>query len=206
MALPGMSEIEQAVEVLKSGGVVVFPTSTSYGLAADAANANAVKKLYQLKGRDFKNPIHVIAKDLGQAQRLVKFNSTAKRMAKEFWPGPLTLVLPLKKSGASWKLLSAGTKTLGIRVPDHPIITGLLNVFGRPITATSANLSGKPQAYSIAEAKKQFNHAQFKPDFYLDGGVLEKTKPSTIIQIDGRHVTLLREGPLEFHYLIKFLQ
>jgi L-threonylcarbamoyladenylate synthase len=200
------NQIKKAVDVLKKSGIVVFPTTTSYGLAVDAGNPHAVKKLYQLKGRDFKKPIHVIAKDLKQAQELVKFNAVAKRIAKEFWPGPLTLVLPLKKSGGSWKQLSAGTKTLGVRIPDSSLLEEFAVNFQRPITATSANLSGKPQSYSIKEAKKQFSRAKLKPDFYLDGGKLGKTKPSTIIQIDGRHVTLLREGPIEYHRLIKFLK
>lgn len=201
-----MNQIELAVKVLNNGGIVVFPTSTSYGLAVDAGNRKAVQRLYLLKGRDFNNPIHVIAKDLKQAEGLVKFNAAAKHIAKEFWPGPLTLVLPLKKIGDSWRRLSARTKTLGVRVPDLPIMSALLDAFGSPITATSANLSGKPNTYSIAEVKKQFIRNQQKPDFYLDGGVLKKNKPSTIIQIEGRHVTLLREGQLGYHDIIKILK
>lgn len=200
-----MTEIEQAVAILNKGGVVVFPTSTSYGLAVDAGSAKAVEKLYHLKGRDFKKPVHVIAADLRQAKQLVKFNTIANRMVKEFWPGPLTLVLPLKKNGTSWKKLSANTSTLGVRIPDFPILEKLVKIFGRPITATSANIGGKPDSYSIAEVKKQFQSAPLKPDYYLDGGKLKKNLPSTIIQIDGRHVTLLREGSLKYHNLIKIL-
>jgi L-threonylcarbamoyladenylate synthase len=201
-----MNNIQQAVKILKRGGIVAFPTSTSYGLAADPFNAKAVRKLYALKGRDFKKPVHVIAQDIRQAGELVKFNALAKLVTSEFWPGALTLVLPLEKRGPSWNLLSAGTGTLGVRVPDHPLMAELIKEFGRPITATSANLSGKPATYSVAEIQKQFRNARFKPDFILDGGVLKKTAPSTIIQIDGRHVTLLREGPLEYHHLIRILK
>jgi L-threonylcarbamoyladenylate synthase len=196
----------KAVGVLKRGGVVAFPTSTSYGLAVDPFNPKAVKKLYALKGRSFKNPVLVLVRDQREAGELVKFNAAARGIAQRFWPGPLTLVLPLKKSGPSWRLLSGGTKTLGVRLVDHALAEELSHAFGGPLTATSANATGKPNAYSIAEIKKQFGRAKLKPDFYLDGGKLSKTKSSTIVQIDGRHVTLLREGPIEFHHLIKILK
>jgi L-threonylcarbamoyladenylate synthase len=199
-------QIQEAIKILKAGGVVAIPTSTSYGFAVDATNEKAVRKLFALKGRNFKKPIHVIARDLKQVAGLVRFGGAAELLAKEFWPGPLTLVLPLKKAGPSWTALSAGSRTLGVRLPDHPVMAELMEAFGKPITATSANVSGKPQAYSVAEIKKQFISAKQKPDFYLDAGKLRGQKPSTIVQIDGRHVTLLREGPLEFHHLIKFLK
>lgn len=206
MNLSNMNDIQEAVKILKKGGIVAYPTATSYGLAADANNLKAVKKLYALKGRLFNKPIHVIAPDLKQAAKLVKMNAVVKQIAQNFWPGPLTLVLPLKKTSPSWRMLSAGTKTLGVRTPDHPLQKALLKIFAQPITATSANVSGGPSTYSIAEIKKQFSRAKFKPDFYLDAGRLKKIKPSTIIQVDGRHVTLLREGPLEFHQIIKILK
>lgn len=199
-------EIKEAVGVLKRGGVVAFPTSTSYGFAVDATNAKAVKRLYALKGRNFKKPVHVIARDLKQVAALVKFTETARKLAEEFWPGPLTLVLPLKKSSEALEMLSAGSKTLGVRLPDHPVVEELLESFTKPITATSANVSGKPNVYSVPDIKRQFIRSKLKPDYYLDAGKLRGDKPSTIVQVDGRHVTLLREGPLEFRHVIKLLK
>ena len=201
-----MKQIDQAIKILRQGGVVAYPTHTSYGLAVDPSNEKAVKKLYRLKGRDFKKPVHVIAATLEEIKGLVKWGTVAQNLSEKFWPGPLTLVLPLKAKGKTWKLLSAGTKSLGVRLSDYPIVTEMLTAFGKPITATSANVSGQPNTYSVAEIKKQFKNQKYKPDFYLDGGKVEKLSPSSIIQIDFRHVTLIREGPIKYHRLIKFLK
>ncbi len=186
--------LKQAVKILRQGGIVVYPTDTAYGLAVDATNAKAVVKLYRLKGRDFKNPIHVIAPK-NWINRIVQTNPTAKKLMDKFWPGPLTIVLPLKAKGKSWRKLSAGTKTLGIRNPKNSI-TQALGLLKKPITTTSANLSDKPNTYSVAEVKKQFAKASIKPDFYLDGGKLKQRKPSTIVLVEKNRVKILRVGPI----------
>lgn len=192
-----MTNIEQALKILKAGGVVVYPTDTAYGLAVDATNPAAVKKLYALKGRDFKKPIHVIVPSTDLLT--VPYYSLSREVLKlinKFWPGPLTIVVPLKARGASWKMLSAGTKTIGIRYPNHETAQTLCEALGKPITTTSANISGLPSTYSIAEAKEQFAKGKLKPDFYLDGGKLKRVKPSTIVSIVNNNVTILREGPI----------
>jgi L-threonylcarbamoyladenylate synthase len=171
------SAIEQALKILKDGGVVVYPTDTAYGLAVDATNFAAVKKLYALKGRDFKKPIHVIVPSTDLLT--VPYYSLSREVLKlinKFWPGPLTIVVPLKARGASWQMLSAGTKTIGIRYPNHETAQALCEAFGKPITTTSANLSGLPSTYSIAAVKKQFAKGKLKPDFYLDGGKAQENK------------------------------
>src|SRR3989338_3466559 len=117
-----MKEIEQAVKILKKGGVVVYPTDTAYGLAVDATNAEAVKKLYKLKGRTFKNPIHVIFPNLEWIRKTVELNHESFKLMYKFLPGPLTIVLPLKAKDKSWQMLSAKTSNLGIRIPNHPIV------------------------------------------------------------------------------------
>lgn len=187
------SLIKKAVEVLKAGGTVVYPTDTAYGLAVDATNSKAVEKLYRLKGRDFNKPVHVImpAKDF----HTVQYGSLAKKLIKKYWPGPLTIVLPLKAKGASWQKLSAGTKTLGIRYPDNKIAQSLVESLNKPITTTSANISGKLVCYSIGEVKKQFEKSKIKPDFYINGGKLPKVLPSTIVSlVEG--VKIIRGGPI----------
>lgn len=200
-----MTEIEQAAEVLKNGGVVVYPTDTTYGLAVDATNSKAINKLYKLKGRDFNKPIHVIFPSLLRASKIVTLNSTARKIIEKYWPGPLTVVLPIKAWSESWRKLSAKTSTLGIRYPENSIALELSKLFDKPITATSANISDQPNSYSINEVKKQFSNSKLKPDFYLDGGKLKNRPSSTIIQIDGRHVTLLREGPIKYHEILQDL-
>ena len=190
-----MNQINQAVKVLKAGGVVVYPTDSTYGLAVDATKAKAVERLYKIKGRDFNKPIHVIFPDTKWLIKIVKLNTTALKLMNKFLPGPLTLVLPLKAKGKSWQKLSAATKTMGVRLPKHKIAMQLVESLGKPITTTSANLSSLPNTYSIPEVKKQFAAAKFKPDFYLDGGKLPKTLPSTVVLLT-RGVKILRAGPI----------
>lgn len=192
-----MEQIKKAIQILKQGGTVVYPTDTSYGLAVDATNLKAVKKLYRLKGRNFKKPIHVIIpRSHLHTVPYASINNAARKLIKKFWPGPLTIVLPLKAKGKSWQMLSAGTGTIGIRLPNHKIALDLVKKFGKPITTTSANISGGPDCYSIAEVEKQFAKSKIKPDFYLDGGRLPKRKPSTIVSLVGGYVKILREGPI----------
>ncbi|HEX9502958.1 MAG TPA: L-threonylcarbamoyladenylate synthase [Patescibacteria group bacterium] len=190
-----MTRLEAAVQILKQGGVVVYPTDTAYGLAVDATNAKAVAKLYRLKGRDFKNPMHIIFPGADWLKKLVKLNKPALKLMNKFLPGPLTLVLPLKARGKAWQLLSAETKTLGVRLPNHPLALGLVEGLGRPITTTSANISGTPVNYSVPGVKKQFSKAQFQPDYYLDGGKLLNTKPSTVVSLV-KGVKIIRIGPI----------
>ncbi len=190
-----IKELRQAIQILKKGGVVVYPTDTAYGLAVDATNLQAVKKLYKLKGRAFQNPIHVIPPNKAWLKKLVKINTPAKKIIDTLMPGPLTLVLPLKASGQAWRMISANTKTLGIRRPKHKIALDLAMYLNKPITTTSANISGKPAAYSVQEVKKQFQNASLKPDFYINGGKLRKIKPSTVVQVI-KHVKILRPGPV----------
>jgi L-threonylcarbamoyladenylate synthase len=116
------------------------------------------------------------------------------------------LVLPLKAKGQNWKLLSAKTGTLGVRYPDNEMCMALVKAFGKPITTTSANMSGKPTAYSVMDIKRQYSKSRAKPDFYLDGGKLHKNALSTMLHIDGRHVTLIREGVINYHDVIKALK
>ena len=190
-----MKSLDQAITVLKQGGIVVYPTDTAYGLAGDATSLSAVKKLYALKGRDFHKPVHVIPPTKSWIEKIVKLNPQAKKLIEQLMPGPLTLVLPLKIPGSSWKLLSAGTQTMGIRRPKHKLALDLAAGLGRPITTTSANISGQPTCYSVHEVKKQFAKAKNKPDFYLDGGKLQKIRPSTVVSVI-KGVKILRAGPI----------
>src|SRR3989344_6261851 len=160
-----MKQLDQAINILKSGGVVVYPTDTSYGLAVDATNVKAVKKLYSLKGRDFKKPIHVIPTSKATIKNIVRIDRSTTLLYK-LMPGPLTIVLPLKAKGKSWQMLSAGMKTLGIRLPNNNLALELVKKFGRPITTTSANKSFGINCYSVAEVRKEFAKSRLKPDFY----------------------------------------
>ena len=190
------NNLAAAVKILKAGGTVVYPTDTAYGLAVDATNVKAVQKLYKLKGRNFKKPVHVIPPSRGSLSKLIKLNPASKALIDSLMPGALTLVLPLKAKGKSWQMLSANTGTLGIRRPKNKTALDLAWALGRPITTTSANVSDKPNCYSVAEVEEQFKNSKNKPDFYLDGGKLKKTKPSTVALVDKEYVRILRQGPV----------
>jgi len=208
--------VDQAVFLLRQGKSVVFPTDTAYGLAVDATNIEAVRKLYLIKGRSFNKPVHVIVNSLKQAKKLALFNSLAEKLFRKFLPGPLTLVLPLrppfhlplmrgrKRGGhrrksealSAIKLLSAGTGTLGVRMPKNRIALSLVRGLGRPITATSANISGQPACYLVAEVTAQFEKSRIKPDLILDSNKLPRVKPSTVVDLTGQSVKILRQGPI----------
>lgn len=186
--------IAEAAEVIKAGGSVAYPTDTSYGIAVDIYNDKAVRALYQLKGRDFKKPVLVAVSDRQQAQRLVVFNKTARKLWKRFFPGKLAIVLPLKTKKSSVLKLTANTGKLGIRQPDNKIVIKLIKAVGRPITSTSANVSGMPACYSIASMARQFKGRRRSLDLILDAGSLKKVRPSTIVGFDRARVTILRQG------------
>lgn len=189
--------INVCVKALKQGKVVAYPTDTSYGLAVDATNVKAIKKLYKVKGRDFKKPIHIIPPSLAYAKRIVKWNKTASKLAKKFWPGPLTLVLGLKASAyekKGFKLLSVNNGWLGLRMPKNKIALDLAKYLKRPITTTSANISDKPDCYSTNDIISQFKNNKFKPDIIINFGKLAKRKPSTIVKINPSQPALMQRG------------
>ena len=177
----------------------------AYGLAVDATNTKAVEKLYRLKGRGFNKPIHVIFPSIQTAALFARISPISKKLMKKFWPGPLTIVVPLRVNGQSWKLLSAGTGTIGLRMPDNITAQALVEVLKSPITTTSANVSGQPSCYSVVQVKKQFEKMKMRPDFYLDGGKLQKTKPSTVVSLI-KGVKILRLGPINETQIKKALK
>jgi L-threonylcarbamoyladenylate synthase len=197
-------ELNKAIEVLKKGGVVVYPTDTVYGLAVNATNFAAVKKLYALKGRDFNKPIHIIFPSAEWLAENLELTEPALKLMNQFLPGPLTIVLKLKSKNPALKKIS-GSTGLGIRWPDHQISQQIAIQFGKPITTTSANASGMPNCYSVADVKKQFAKSKLKPDLYLDGGKLGTQKPSTLVEFKNHKLKILRQGPITEKQLLKAL-
>ena len=181
-----------AVAALKRGDVIVFPTETLYGLGADAVNPRAVEKLYHLKGRDAANPIPVLVANREMLGAIVaEVPPLAERLIDQFWPGPLTLVLPARKELPPPLLNSAGG--VGVRISSQPIARALVNGLGRPLTATSANPSGKAPARIIEDAKKYF---AAKIDVFVDGGELTSKTGSTVAEISGETIKIIRQGEI----------
>ncbi len=182
--------IAQAAATFARGGLVAFPTETVYGLGADAANAAAIARLYQAKGRPAFNPLIAHVADIAAAQRIGRFNATAERLAAAFWPGPLTLVVPQSDGCPVADLATAGLDTVAIRVPAHPTAQALLMAFGGAVVAPSANISGHVSPTTAAHVAADLTG---RIDLILDGGPVEVGVESTIVGCFDAP-TLLRPG------------
>lgn len=185
-----------AAHILAQGGVVVYPTDTLYGLAADATNEAAIRSIFSVKGRDEKKPIHVVVENLDAAQAYVVRTPLAKRLAETFLPGALTIVLNAQPS-VSKALLGTGT-TLGIRIPNHPFCLALARAFQKPYTATSANWSGHAPGRTIEEVFSSFPNGFAGIDLVIDGGEIAAGEPSTVVDARGEKPLLIREGAIPF--------
>ncbi|MBS0531059.1 MAG: threonylcarbamoyl-AMP synthase [Proteobacteria bacterium] len=174
----GEAAAATAARTLGDGGLVAFPTETVYGLGADAANAEAIARLYQAKGRPAFNPLIAHVSDLDAAQRLARFDATALALASAFWPGPLTLVLPKALCCPVADLATAGLDTVAIRVPAHPVAREILRRFGGVVVAPSANLSGHVSPTTAAHVQTDLTG---RIDLLVDGGPVEVGVESTIV-------------------------
>jgi L-threonylcarbamoyladenylate synthase len=176
----GPDDIAKAAAALRAGGLVIAPTETVYGLAADAANPRAVAAVYEAKGRPSFNPLIAHVTDLAAARRVARFDSRAEWLAERFWPGPLTLVLPIRDSAAVCDLARAGLDTVAVRAPAHPVMQALLAAFGGPVVAPSANRSGRPSPTTFADALEETGAAAAAA---LDGGPCEVGLESTVVAL-----------------------
>lgn len=185
-------ELRQAVKQLREGGIVIYPTETAYALGADATNAHAVRRIFEIKNRDWQKSLPLIVGSLTDAERVAHFSRHATELAKRHWPGPLTLVLPVRaSSGLAPGIVSDGM--VALRVSSHPIARALARGLGKPITSTSANVSGEGQCHSVRTIHKQFKH--FPPHLLIiDAGSLPRRKVSTIVRLRDGNLEIIRKG------------
>jgi L-threonylcarbamoyladenylate synthase len=188
----GEAAASAAARSLEQGGLVAFPTETVYGLGADATNAAAIARLYQAKGRPAFNPLIAHVGDIAAAQQIAHFDGPALALAEAFWPGPLTLVLPKTTDCAVADLATAGLDTVAIRIPAHPVAREILHLFGRPVVAPSANLSGHVSPTTAAHVASDLSG---RIDLIVDGGAVAVGVESTIVGCFD-HPMLLRPGGL----------
>jgi L-threonylcarbamoyladenylate synthase len=181
-------QLVTAVQRLQAHGVVGFPTDTLYGLAADPRSEVALARLMRLKGRTADKTVALVAASLDQAREVAVIDGHALSLARRFWPGPLTLVVPARSGLADGVRSSTGR--VGVRVPAHDVAQALALGFGFPITATSANVSGAAPTADPDEVTRQLPAL----DWLIDAGRLAGGPPSTLVQVDGEHVEVLREG------------
>lgn len=189
---PDAGGLDRAAALLRAGGLVAFPTETVYGIGADATDDRAVARIFAAKGRPEFNPLIVHVTGLDAAARIAQFDDTAERLAQAFWPGALTLVLPLSTHSGLAPLVSAGLPTVAVRAPDHPVAQALLDRTGRPVAAPSANRSGRISPTTAEHVRAGLGG---RIDAVLDGGACPVGLESTIVGFDPAP-TLLRPGGL----------
>ena len=190
---PDPAVLEQACEILHAGGVVAFPTETVYGLGADASSAAAVQRIFTIKGRPADNPLIAHVTNGEAAERMVAhMTPTAWRLAQRWWPGPLTLVVPVRQ-GASGvaQSVTAGLDTVAVRAPSHPVARALLDHCRLALAAPSANRSGRPSPTSAAHVVEDFGESV---DLVIDGGPCSIGLESTVVDARGDVPVVLREG------------
>lgn len=187
------SAIAEAAAILQGGGLVAVPTETVYGLAADASNSDAVAAIYRTKGRPDFNPLIVHVQDKAAAEKIALFDDRAEQLAAAFWPGPLTMVLPLREGANIAAAVTAGLSTIALRVPAHPAMQTLLKVSGLYLAAPSANTSGHISPTRAEHVAQSFGE---NAPMILDAGPCEAGLESTIAAIRDGGWQLLREGPV----------
>lgn len=186
--------IGKAAEVLRSGGVILYPTDTLYGLGADALSDEAVAKIYEIKGRDEKKPIHAIVSSLEMAAEYGEVNEMALALTSAYMPGPLTLIL--KKKPECQTGILKDIDTFGFRMPNNGFCLDLAREFGRPYTTTSANLAGAQPEHSPEKIIAQLGERAHLIDLVVDAGELPERLPSTVVDVSSGEMRVLREGAI----------
>lgn len=183
---------EEAVAVLRAGGIVAFPTDTVYGIAVALRSAGGIERLFHVKRRPPERGIALLLADAEQANEVGLMDAAARRLAQAFWPGPLTLVLPARAGADLPAALTGDAATVGVRLPDHPTPRALAAALG-PVPVTSANLSGAPD---LTDAVAVFESLGDRIDLILDGGRTRGAVPSTVVDLTVNPPVVLREGAL----------
>ena len=191
---PDPAAIAHVVATLREGGVAAIPTDTLYGLAADPWNSAAVAKVFTIKGRPDDRALPLVAADVDQVERWIgEMNPVARRLARRFWPGPLTLVM--RAPDALAPQVTAGGTTIGVRVPSHAVTRALCAAFDRPVTATSANISGQTATDDPEEVAATLVSGL---DLLLDSGTTPGGPASTIVDVTRGEIRLIREGAVSW--------
>jgi L-threonylcarbamoyladenylate synthase len=192
--------LREAATAIRAGGTVIYPTETVYGLGCDPGNPDAARRVCEIKGRADK-PLPLICSDIRDAKRVVEFNTTAEMLVERFWPGPLTLVLPSKVNYSIY--ITHHKPTLGVRVPGHETARKLAELSGGVIVSTSANISGEEPSRTAQGAIDQIGK---KVDIVLDGGTTPGGEPSTVLDLSGEELWILRVGPVSREEILEALR
>lgn len=186
--------IEKIEKFLKKGKVLIFPTDTVYGMLADATSEIAVKRVLKIKKRKKGKPIPIFVPDLKLAKKIAKISAEDEKFLKKVWPGKVTIILERKNNLP--KVLFEKEKTIGLRIPEYPLLNQVLKRTKLPLTSTSANISGLFASFKLKEVLSQFKNKKFQPDVVIDAGNLKSSKPSTVIDISKKELFLIRKGQI----------
>lgn len=195
--------IEEAVNCLKNGGVIVYPTDTIYGLGCDALNEKAVEKVFKIKKRKNSNPFSIMVKNTEELKKYAFLNARVKNIIAKIIPGPFTIILSGAKKLPA--IINGKSTNIGIRIPDHPVTQKLSAVFENPIISTSVNIAGEEPLNDPFKIVDLFNQEKFKPDLILDFGKLKEAKPSTVIDFSRRNPQIIRSGMMSVHETMELL-
>ncbi len=199
---PEFADIRRAVEYLRQGQVIAYPTETIYGLGADVFDRKAIKRIYDLKSRDYGLPISILVSDLKMLREVVSdVPERALLLMRKFWPGALTILFPA--SSLIPKGFVTNTGKVGIRISSHPVAAALVQELGHPLTTTSANLSGFPPSLSVRHVQKYFGG---KIPCILDGGECEPSRGSTVVDIGDETMRIIRDGAVSADDVIRCFQ
>lgn len=194
------SQLKKAAKIVKEGGLIIYPTDTVYGLGCDPYNIQAVKKVFEVKGRKGK-PLPILVSSIRKALNLAYFTSETLKIVKKYWPGPLTMVLKRKENAPSF--LGGNPSLIGLRIPKHPVTLKLIRLCGGFLVGTSANLTGKKPPTTVDEAVKQIGD---KVDLIVDGGKTIVGLSSTVLDFSTKTPKILREGPITKEEILEFLK
>ena len=193
------NQLDEAMEFLKKGKILVFPTETSYGLGCDATNQSAVDKIFKIKGRKSDKPLLVVVPNIEMAKKYLVWNELLDKLANKYWPGPLTIVGEAQSDCGLAKGVFSSEGTLALRVTNHPTPKFISESLGKPLVATSANIADTGDLYSAEEVAKIFENKENQPDIILDYGELPHAKPTTIASVINNELKILRQGELEIN-------
>ena len=194
-------KLQKIAQVIKDGGVAVFPTETVYGIGVNGTNENAIKKLYKIKNRPYDKPISLLVNSFDMINKVAKdISDTEYKLMKAFFPGPLTIIL--NKKAIVPNILTANTNTVGIRMPENEIALKLIKYANVPIATSSSNISGKPSRTNVQDIMRDFED---EVDIYIDEGKSKIGLASTVVQIIDNKLHILRKGAVSEEQIAKIL-
>ncbi len=195
--------LDRVVAVLQRGGTAVFPTDTLYGLGANALDAHAVGRVFDIKHRSYVKALPMLVRDITWARELAYISEEQEELVRQFWPGKVTFIFPRRPIVPS--ATCGGGQTVGIRAPDHPFVQNLLRHLGYPLAGTSANVVGSEPVNDAKLIIETFSRTAPQPDLVLDAGMLPHSEPSTVVDLSGRVPRILRQGAVRADKILALL-